>query len=100
MILWPLSQEHLKRLEDAFTFKFDNTHTLELISDVNAGFVAYSQKVGKKSKTTLNVSEPVILSLIIEKYLEPLVEHEYLHVYGKGTQSYSSLNPPRITPSN
>jgi len=100
MILWPLSQEHLKRLEDAFTLKFDTNHTLELINDVNAGYVAYSKKVGKKSKTILNVSEPVILSLIIEKYLEPLVEHEYLHVYGKGTQAYSSLNPPEITPTN
>lgn len=100
MILWPLSQEHLKRLEDAFTLKFDATHTLELINDVNAGFIAFSKKEGKKPKTILNVAEPVILSLIIEKYLEPLVEHEYLHVYGKGVPAYSSLNPPQITPNN
>ncbi len=97
MILWPLSKEHLQRLEDTLASKFDNPHTVELINDANAGYIAYSETLqNKKTKTTINVSEPVILSLIVEHHLESFVEHEYLQVKGTGDHNIASLNPPEI----
>lgn len=97
MILWPLSKEHLQRLEDTFASKFDSSHNVELINDANAGYIAYSETLqNKKTKTTINVSEPVILSLIVEDHLESFVEHEYLHVKETGEHTIASLNPPEI----
>ncbi len=97
MILWPLSSESLQRLENSLFSKFDQTHKIELINDANAGYIAYSETIeDDKTRTIINVSEPVILSLIVKQHLESFVEHEYLHVRGTGDHTISSLNPPEI----
>ena len=97
MILWPLSKEYLQRLEDSLASKFSNTHKVELINDANAGYIAYSETLeNKRTRTIINVSEPVILSLIVEQYLESFAEHEYLHVKGTVDHNIASLNPPEI----
>ena len=101
MILWPLSREHQRRLEDALISKFGADHMIELIDDTNAGYIAYSETShNKKTKTVINVYEPFLITLIIEQYLDSFVEHEYLHVTGAGNHPISSLNPPEMTPDN
>jgi len=95
--MWPLSKEHLQRLEDSLRSKFGNAHKIKLINDANAGYIAYSEiNSNKETLTIINVSEPAILSLIIEQHLESFVEHEYIHVNGSGDHPISSLNPPEI----
>ncbi len=70
MILWPLTKEYLQRIEDALASKFGITHKIKLICDANAGYIAYSETIKNYgTSTTINVSEPVILSMIVEQYL-------------------------------
>ena len=97
MTHWPLSETQWDRLSDALTSKFGKSHDIGLICNQNAGYVAYSESIGGRTRTTINIAETEVLSIITDEYTEPFAEHEYLHVHGVGTQKLATLNPPDIT---
>ena len=100
MVNWPLSEKQWKSIEDALESRFGKKHYIGLICDSNAGYVAYSESINGGTRTTINVSDTTVLSIMVDEYAESIAEHEYLHVHGVGKQYLTYIDPPEATPSS
>ena len=97
MVNWPLSEKQWKSIEDALESRFGKKHCIGLICDPNAGYVAYSESINGGTRTTINVSDTTVLSIMVDEYAESLAEHEYLHIRGVGSWRRVHINPPDDT---
>ena len=98
MSFWSLDESSYQTLENTIKDVFGKTTVQINIVDIfNSGFLLYS-KLYPTPTITVNTNDSFMLKMMIRRFLKPVIEHEFTHMYGKGKCGYLTINHPRVTP--
>lgn len=98
MNLWPLDKSSYVIFENTIKETFGKTNVKINIVDVfNSGFLLFSER-DPTPTITINTNDQFLLKMLIRRFLKCTIEHEFLHMFGKGKWSFITINCPKSVP--
>jgi len=99
MSFWPLDKSAYKAFENTIKETFGKTYVkINYVDIFNSGFLLHSHK--EPSPTiTVNINDQYLLKMMIRRFLKCTIEHEFVHMFGKGKWSSVTINYPESVPA-
>jgi len=98
MSVWPLDKSSYVIFENAIKDTFGKTNVkINIVNIFDSGFLLFSEK-NPISTITINTNDQFLLKMLIRRFLKCTIEHEFLHMFGKGKCSFMTINCPKSVP--
>ena len=99
MSFWPLDKSSYQTFENAIKETFGKTDVkINCVDIFNSGFLLHSQK-DPTPTIAVNTNDQFLLKMMIRRFLKPTIEHEFVHMFGKGRWNSVTINYPEAVPA-